>query len=103
MFVTSQGSAHARFRRALLTQNVALIDAAARELPRVALEDALRVLVVLSTKRDERYPRAAARFAQRLIFERRLSVDDARRVLALVEVLPTAPDGVGDALRGYCG
>jgi hypothetical protein len=30
VFVTSQGPAYARFRRALLTKNVRLIDAAAR-------------------------------------------------------------------------
>jgi hypothetical protein len=30
--VTSQGHAYSRFRRALLTKNVTLIDAAAREL-----------------------------------------------------------------------
>jgi hypothetical protein len=42
VFVTSQGHAYARFRRALLTKNVRLIDAAARELTQVSLEDALR-------------------------------------------------------------
>jgi hypothetical protein len=46
-FVTSQGHAYSRSRRALLTKNLRLIDAAARELGRVGLEDALRILVVL--------------------------------------------------------
>jgi hypothetical protein len=50
VFVTSQGHAYARFRRALLTNNVRLIDAAARELTQVSLEDALRILVVLAEK-----------------------------------------------------
>jgi hypothetical protein len=50
VFVTSQGHADARFRRALLTKNVRLIDAAARELTRVSLEDALRILLVLAEK-----------------------------------------------------
>ncbi len=63
MFVTSQGHAHNRFRRALLTKNVTLIDAAARELGHVALDDALRILVVLAEHRDPRFERAAARFA----------------------------------------
>jgi hypothetical protein len=52
--VTSQGHAYARFRRALLTKNVRLIDAAARELTHVSLEDALRILVVLAEKGDTR-------------------------------------------------
>ena len=46
---TSQGHPYARFRRALLTKNVNLIDAAARELQHVALADALRILVVLAS------------------------------------------------------
>jgi hypothetical protein len=54
---------YASFRRALLSKNVRLIDAAARELPQISLEDALRILVVLAEKRDERFARAAARFA----------------------------------------
>ena len=53
-FVTSQGHPYARFRRALLTKNVRLIDAAARELTQVSLEDALRILVVLAEKGDTR-------------------------------------------------
>jgi hypothetical protein len=41
MFVTSQGSAYARFRRALKTGNINVIRGAAAELPRVDLGDAL--------------------------------------------------------------
>jgi hypothetical protein len=41
-FVTSQGHAHAQFRRALLTKNVILIGAAAGELQHVGLDNALR-------------------------------------------------------------
>jgi hypothetical protein len=43
--MTSDGHAHSRFRRALLTKNVNLIDAAVRELQHVGLDDALRILV----------------------------------------------------------
>ena len=64
VFVTSQGHAHARFRRALLTKNVKLIEAASRELQHVGLDDALRVLVVFAERGDARYERAAARFAR---------------------------------------
>jgi hypothetical protein len=103
MFVTSQGSAYSRFRRAVLTKNVALIDAAARELPQIALDDALRVLVVLAERGDPRFPRAAARFAARVTTERRLDLAQARYVLALAEALPHAPDTVTALLRRYCG
>jgi hypothetical protein len=99
--VTSQGSPHARFRRALLTKNVFLIDAAAAELPQVGLDDALRILVVFAEKRDPRFQRAAARFAARLTMERRLSPAESHRVLVLAETLPTAPDALTVLLSAY--
>jgi hypothetical protein len=68
-----QGHPHAQFRRALLTKNLRLIDAAARELNAVGLDDALRILVVLADKRDERFERAAVKSAARVVLERRLS------------------------------
>lgn len=76
-----------------------LVDAAARELPAIALEDALRILVVMAAKRDQRFDRAAARFAARLTIERRLGLAEARYALALAEALPASPDAVGELLR----
>jgi hypothetical protein len=100
--VTSQGHPYARFRRALLTKNVNLIDAAARELSHVGLEDALRIVVVLAEKRDARFERAAARFAARVTTERRLDLAESRYVLALAESLPRSPDSIALLLRAYC-
>jgi hypothetical protein len=50
--MTSQGSAHAHLRRALASGNVTIALAAAAELPRVPLDDALAILVLL--RDDER-------------------------------------------------
>jgi hypothetical protein len=61
VFVTSQGSTYARFRRALLTQNLTIIDAAARERPTISLDDALTIVTLLAKKHDPRYSRAGAR------------------------------------------
>ena len=97
--MTSEGSPHARFRRALLTKNLALIDAAARELRHMALDDALRMLVVMADRGDARFDRAGARFAARAITEARLGLTEARYLLALVEALPHSPDTVGELLR----
>lgn len=96
------GSPLPRLRRALLTGSMTLIDAAARELPHVGLEDALRILVVMAERRDQRYPRAAARWAARLIAERHLDLDEGRRVLALVDALPLAPEAIVLTLRDLC-
>jgi hypothetical protein len=101
--VTSQGAPYARFRRALLTKNLLLIDAAASELGSVGLDDALRILVVMAEKHDQRFERAAARWAARVTAEQRLDLVASRRVLGLVEVLPDAPDAVAVRLRAVCG
>ena len=100
--MTSPGDTYSRFRRALLTKNVALIADAAAELQHVALDDALRILVVLAEKHDPRYDRAAARFAARVTSERQLDLSDARYVLALAEALPRSPDSIALVLRKYC-
>ena len=99
--MTSQGQAYSRFRRALLTKNVTLIDAASRELPTVALEDALRIVAVLAEKHDERFERAAARFAARVVLERSLTADQGHQVLALAQALRDSPDGAAELLRRY--
>jgi hypothetical protein len=43
-------------------------------------DDAQKILVMLAEKRDERFSRAAARFAARLTLERRLGPSEAHRV-----------------------
>lgn len=100
--MTSQGSPHARFRRALLTGNLNLIDAAARELQTIGLDDVLRILRVLADKGDPRFERAAARFAARVITERSLDSGEAHRVLALAVSMPKSPDAVTELLKPYC-
>ena len=94
-----KGSSYANFRRALLGGNMAIITAAARELPVIDLEDALRILVVMAGANDPRYGRAAARWAARATDERGLDLAASRRVLSLVEVLPEAPAAVEALLR----
>lgn len=100
--MTSQGSAYTRFQRALNSRDLSVVVPALAELPTVALSDALDVLELMAEQRDVRYDRAAAKFCARLTTERRLSVEESRRVLALVEVLPLAPQPVSDHLRLYC-
>lgn len=46
-FVSSQGSPYARFKRALRTGNLALVRAAAGELPAVRLDDALLIACLI--------------------------------------------------------
>jgi hypothetical protein len=50
--MTSDGSAYTRFRRALDVGNLALVRAAAAELPHVSIRDALRVCLLLRDDDD---------------------------------------------------
>ena len=61
------------------------------------------MLGVFAERRDVRYERAAARFAARVMLERRLDLAEARYVLALAEALPHSPEAVALLLRPYCG
>jgi hypothetical protein len=65
MFVTSQGSAYGRFIRALATGNLTIIKAAAAELPRVGLQDALEVCLLFREEAGGRFERAAVRWLGR--------------------------------------
>lgn len=86
--MTSNGSAYARFRRALESGNLTLVRAAAAELPAVSLDDALHVCVLLRDREPERYERAAVRWIARFCVERREvsleDVDEASRAFTLM-------------------
>jgi hypothetical protein len=102
VFVTSQGHAYARFRRALQTGNLQIVEAAAAELcdaPPTALRpppppDALAILALLAEQGDDRFGRAAARWVGRLLIETPADLRDARYALALVERLPGCRDAL---------
>src|SRR4051812_7636455 len=87
MFVTSSGSPYARFRRALATGNLTLIRAAATELPRVDLGDALTLCVLLAAREPERYERAAIRWLGRFCLERPVTLVQVTQAAAAFELL----------------
>ncbi len=97
MFVTSDGNPYSRFRRALQTGNEALVTAAARELPRIALDDALRICLVLRGGDPDRYERAAVRWLGRFALEARdVTIDDLRLAANALDALP---DRAGEAME----
>jgi len=69
VFVTTQGSAHTRFKRALATGDAVVATAAALELPHVPLDDALGLVLLYHRAGDQRFERAALRFHARLCAE----------------------------------
>jgi hypothetical protein len=103
MFVTSSGSAYARFRRALETGNELLVLAAARELPHVGLEDALRVCLVLRDREPERYERAAVRWLGRFALEARgVTIEALSSAADALDALPERPAEAMERLLAIC-
>jgi integrase len=72
--VTSGGSAYVRFKRALEIGNELLVLPAAQELPRIALDDALGMCLVLRDSDPDRNQRAAVRWLGRFAPPERIIV-----------------------------
>ncbi len=88
--MSSQGSPHARFRRALKTGNPTIASAAAAELGRLSLADALGLCLLYRDSDPVRFRRAAVRWHGRLCLEvKGLAPADAELAFAAVR-------GVGD-------
>jgi len=103
MFVTSDGNPYARFRRALETGNEALVTAAALELPRIALDDALRICLVLRSGDPRRYERAAVRWLGRFALEaRNATIEDLRLAADALDALPQQAAEAMERLQRLC-
>lgn len=101
--MTSDGNPYARFRRALNTGNEAIVLAAARELPQIALDDALRICLVLRGGDPERFERAAVRWLGRFALEARgATIDDLRQAAAALAALPQSAAEAMEHLQRLC-
>ena len=101
--MTSDGNPYARFRRVLETGNEALVTAAARELPRIALDDALRICLVLRGGDPVRYERAAVRWLGRFALEaREVTIGDLRLAASALDALPEHPSDAMELLQRLC-
>jgi hypothetical protein len=103
MFVTSDGSAYTRFRRALDAGNELLVIAAARELPHISLDDALRICLVFRTGDRQRYERAAVRWLGRFALEARgVTIDTLRAAADALNQLPRDAPAAMERLQRIC-
>jgi hypothetical protein len=101
--MTSDGNAYARFRRALQTGNEALVTAAARELPQISLDDALRICLVLREGNPARYERAAIRWLGRFALEaRHVTIEDLRIAADALDALPERAPEAMELLQELC-
>jgi hypothetical protein len=86
-FVTAQGWAYHRFRRALDRGNVTEALSSVSELQHVGLAEALELTLLLRDKVPERFPRAALRWHGRYCREVDVSLEEAQAVLATLGAL----------------
>jgi hypothetical protein len=69
VFVGNAGSPRARFQRAVERRNLPAAEAAAHELGRLSLADALLLLLLIADKQPEKFERAAVRWVGRFAVE----------------------------------
>ena len=101
--MTSDGSAYRRFRRALETGNELLVIAAARELPQIALDDALRICLVLRDGDPDRFDRAAVRWLGRFALEgRAVTMRDLRTAATALAELRVDTAEAMECLQRLC-
>ncbi len=87
MFVTSQGSATARFQRAIRGRHLFQAETAAFEMTTMSLEDALALVVLYAEAEDDKFERAAVRWLGRLLLERPMDIAVAAQSVELVAKL----------------
>ena len=90
--MTSQGTAHGRFRRAIHRRNVQAAEMAAREMGGRSLADALVLCQLLAKADPVRYERAALRWLQRFVDERLPPLAEVALAAAALAELRHAPD-----------
>lgn len=101
--LTSDGSSYTRFKRALATGNLNLIRAAAAELPRVGLPDALEVCLLMRDQDGRGFERAAVRWLGRFALEARsVTIEALERAAAALRAMPQSPDWAMETLSRLC-
>jgi hypothetical protein len=86
--VTSQGSLHGQFQRAVDRGQVLLAVTSAQELGRLSLSDSLALLLLFAEKDRDRFERAAPRWHARLVLAvGDLSLREADATLGAVALL----------------
>ena len=100
--MTSQGTAHGRFERAIAKGHLLAAATAAREFGQLSLGDALSLTILLARSHSERFERAAVRWHGRLCLEAKgVTLADAHLGLAALMALRGQDgDPAADTLAG---
>lgn len=87
--MTSQGTAHGRFQRALQRRHVREAEMAAREIGRLSLIDALALVACYARTGSPKFDQAAVRWLTRLAKEEHTSLREVRLAATTLELLQT--------------
>ena len=87
--MTSQGSAHGRFSRAIRRRHVVAAEMAAKEMGQLSLIDALALVACYARTGSPKFDKAAVRWLARLAEERDASLRDVRLAANALEALRT--------------
>src|SRR6266536_4763216 len=106
--MTSQGSAHGRFSRALRNRNLLNAEIAAREIGELSLPDALSFCLLLADADPGRFDRVIARWYARFVLEAQgITADESALALSAAKALcglktrGVAAQTLGRLARGY--
>jgi hypothetical protein len=101
--MTSQGTAHGRFQRAIERGHVLNAEMAARELGALSLSDSLALVLLYQREGSEKFKRAARRWVRRVQIDRSLRHREVELLRGALGALGTRFDRVAlDALLGTC-
>ena len=87
------GSPYAVFQRALKKGNLWVAEAEALEMPRVSLEDALKLVYLYAEKESPKYERAAMKFLRRYLEEKEPTLRNFAKVVYELERRTIEADG----------
>jgi hypothetical protein len=98
--MTSQGTAHGRFQRAIHRRHLLPAEMAARELGGLSLADALDLTLLVREQARNRYERAALRWLERFIQERQPTLSElALAVVALADLRGTGESSLRELVK----
>jgi hypothetical protein len=87
--MTSQGSAHGRFQRALQRRHIVAAEMAAKEMGQLSLIDALSLVACYARTGSPKFEKAAVKCLVRISEERDASLRDVRLAAECLEALRT--------------
>ena len=100
MFVTAQGSALTRYRRALERRHIFGAEVAAKEMAFLSLRDALGLLALYAAEESPKFDKAAVRWLGRFALESDdLSLHDVQLAAAALRGLHRRPDSTLEVLK----